>query len=126
MPSSRSLSPRELYLHSDPAAVGAWCRSQASAGAVIVAPSAAARRLALRELVSRNEVTLGLTVVSPGRFLALLESRAGLPAPRTMSDALERILVTEAARAARIPLFDDEPELAAHGTPAARSPPSPR
>jgi hypothetical protein len=118
MPSPRSLSPRELYLHSDPAAVGAWCRAHATPGAVLVAPSAAARRLALRELVARTEVTLGLTAVSPGRFLTLLESRAGLPSPRTMSDALERILVTDAARAARIPLFDDDGDVASHGTPA--------
>jgi hypothetical protein len=118
MPSPRSLSPRELYLHSDPATVGAWCRAHAAPGAVIVAPSAAARRLALCELVARTEVTLGLTVVSPARFLAFLESRAGLPSPRMMSDALERILVTDAARAARIPLFDDDGDIAAHGTPA--------
>ena len=118
MPSPRSLSPRELYLHSDPAAVGAWCRSHAAPGAVFVAPSAAARRLVLRELATRRDVTLGLTAVSPARFLPLLETRAGLPSPHMMSDAFERILVTDAARAARIPLFDDDGDMATHGTPA--------
>ena len=109
MPTQRSPSrpTRELYLHTDPCAVGAWCRAVTSGGAVVVAPSAAARRLALQELVGHKVVTLGIAVSSPARVLPLLESRAGIPAPRTMSAALERILVTEAARAAKLPLFDD-------------------
>jgi hypothetical protein len=110
MPSPRSPLSRELYLHSDPAAVGDWCRRRATAGAVFIAPSAAARRLALGRLVDASDVAIGLTIASPGRLLPLLESRAGLPAPRTLSSALERILVGSAARDARVPLFDDASE----------------
>jgi len=50
---------------------------------------------------------LGLRVTSPGRFLPTLEARAGIAEPRLLSTALERLLVEEAARAARVPLFDD-------------------
>jgi hypothetical protein len=107
MPASPLAASRELLLHPDPDQASAWARDHAVAGAVYVAPSAAARRLVLQELVRRNVVTLGFTVVSPGRLLPLLETRAGLPAPRTLSEALESILVTESARAARVPLFDD-------------------
>ncbi|NUO54674.1 MAG: hypothetical protein HOV80_38025, partial [Polyangiaceae bacterium] len=64
-------------------------------------------------------VTLGLAVQSPGRLLPTLESRAGLPAPRTLSDALERLLIDECARAARVPLFDDEEHDAPAGAVAA-------
>ena len=107
MPSARTLSPRELFLHADPAAASAWSRDHAVAGAVYVAPSAAARRLVLQRIADARTTTLGLIVVSPARLLPLLESRAGLPAPRTLSGALEHILVADSARAARVPLFDD-------------------
>lgn len=55
---------------------------------------------------------LGLRAASPGRFLPLLEARAGLAEPVLLSTALERLLIEEAARAARVPLFDD-PSVAA-------------
>jgi hypothetical protein len=110
---------RELFVHSDPAAVGAWCRTHARPGTLFVAPSAAARRGALQRVVGDGGVTLGLTVTSPGRLLPLLESRAGLPTPRALSDALERLLVDECARAARVPLFDDETHDAPAGAVAA-------
>lgn len=105
---------RELFVHPDPAAVGAWCHEHAVAGTVFVAPSAAARRAALRYALDRSGVTLGITATSRGRFLALLESRAGLPAPKLMADALERLLVADCAAKARVPLFDD----AGHAPPA--------
>src|SRR4051794_10382057 len=107
MPLSRSPPARELFPHTAPASASAWSRDHADAGAVYVAPSAAARRLVLQRVADARATTLGLTVVAPGRLLPLLESRAGLPAPRTLSPALERILVSKAARAARVPLFDD-------------------
>ena len=50
---------------------------------------------------------LGLRAASPVRFLPTLEARAGLAEPALLSAALERLLVEEAARAARVPLFDD-------------------
>ena len=100
-------SQRELFLHGDPAAVGVWCRSHAEPGSVFVAPSAAARRLALRSVVDTRGTTLGLTVTSSGRFLSLLESRAGLATPKLLSHALERFIIADAARAARVPLFDE-------------------
>ncbi len=50
---------------------------------------------------------LGLRATSPARFLPTLEARSGLAEPRLISPALERLLVEEAARAARVPLFDD-------------------
>ena len=71
---------RELFVHPDPAAVGAWCHEHAVAGTVFVAPSAAARRAALRHALDRTGVTLGVTATSRSRFLPLLESRAGLDA----------------------------------------------
>jgi hypothetical protein len=107
MPPSRSLPNRELYLHFDPSASSAWARTYASAGAVYVASSAAARRLVLQRVADSRTTTLGLTVVSPARLLPLLESRAGLTTPRTLSRALEHLLVAESARAAGVPLFDD-------------------
>src|SRR6476469_322566 len=106
MPLSRSLPIRELSLHSDPDAVSGWSRAHADAGVVYVAPSAAARRLVLRRIADARATTLGLTVVSPGKLLPLLETRAGLPAPRTLSPALERLLVAASARDANVPLFD--------------------
>ncbi|HKH94349.1 MAG TPA: PD-(D/E)XK nuclease family protein [Gemmatimonadaceae bacterium] len=114
MPPSRSLPARELFLHSDPALASAWARARAAPGALYVAPSAAARRLVLDEIVRHNVVTLGFTVASPARLLPLLESRAGLVAPRTLSRALESLLIGEAATTARVPLFDDR----AHTPPA--------
>jgi hypothetical protein len=109
--SALPLAPtRELLLHPDPAKVSAWCRAHATPGAILVAPSAAARRLALQEVVAHRTVSLGLTVCSPRRLLSVLESRAGIPAPAQLSAALEDLLVTEAARAARVPLFDDPAE----------------
>ncbi len=98
---------RELFLHPDPAAVGAWCHEHAVAGTVFVAPSAAARRAALRHALDRSGVTLGITATSRSRFLPLLESRAGLAAPPVLPDALERLLVAECAAKACVPLFDD-------------------
>lgn len=99
---------RELYLHTDPAAVGAWCREHARPGTIFVAPSAAARRGALQRVVGKVGVTLGLAVTSPARLLPLLESRAGLPTPKALSSTLERLLVAESARLARVPLFDED------------------
>ena len=107
MPPSRSLPSRELFLHSDPDAVSAWSRAHATPGAIYVAPSAAARRLALQYVAAARATTLGVTIVSRSRLLPLLESRAGLATPRTLSGALEHLLVTESARAARVPLFDE-------------------
>lgn len=98
---------REIFLHPDPAAVSAWCHERVPAGTVLVAPSAAARRAALRTVLDANGVTLGITATSRGRFLPLLESRAGLPSPRVLSGSLERLLVAESARAAQVPLFHD-------------------
>jgi hypothetical protein len=114
MPSPRSLPTRELYFHSDPDAVSAWARAHATPGTVYVAPSAAARRLALQHVADTRATTLGITIDSRGRVLPLLESRAGLATPRIVSGPLEHILVTESARAARVPLFDD----ANHDAPA--------
>ena len=105
---------REIFLHGDPAAVGAWCRSHADAGSVFLTPSAAARRLALRSVVDTRGTTLGLTITSGSRWISLLESRAGLAAPEMLSDALQRFIIEDAARAARVPLFDD----ADHDAPA--------
>lgn len=105
---------RELFLHPDPAAVAAWCHEHAIAGTVFVAPSAAARRAALRHALNRSGVTLGVTATSRGRFLPLLESRAGLAAPRLLPDALERLLIAECATRAGVPLFDD----AGHAAPS--------
>jgi hypothetical protein len=59
-------------------------------------------------MVSRRGTTVGLTVTSRGRLLSLLEARAGLPEPDLLPGTLERILVTESAREARVPLFDDD------------------
>jgi hypothetical protein len=105
---------RELLVDRDPASVGSWCSEHAAPGTVFVVPSAAARRLALRRTVDRAGVTLGLTFCTRSRFLPLLESRAGLASPRTLSGAIERLLVSEAAKEARVPLFDD----AAQDTPS--------
>jgi|GEM_PF-2280331 len=102
------MGSRDLMVHSDPAAVGAWCRQHAAAGSIVVAPSASARRLALSSFADRHGVSLGLAVCSRGRFLSLVESRAGLATPIAMSGALERRLILEAGRAARVPLFDDD------------------
>ena len=99
---------RELLIHGDPAAVGAWCREHTAAGSVVVAASASARRLALTTFTDRHGVSLGLAVCSRGRFLPLVESRAGLVTPKAMSGALERRLILETGRAARVPLFDDD------------------
>ncbi len=96
-----------LFVHEDPATVGAWCRERAVSGSVYVAPSAAARRHAIRRVVDARGVTLGLTVTSPGRLLPLLELRAGLAPPRMLTPTLERMLVSAAARDACVPLFDD-------------------
>jgi hypothetical protein len=101
------MGSRELMVHSDPAAVGAWCREHAVAGSIVVAPSASARRLALSSFADRHGVSLGLAVCSRGRFLSLVESRAGLVTPIAMPGALERGLILEAGRAASVPLFDD-------------------
>ncbi|HEX6964822.1 MAG TPA: PD-(D/E)XK nuclease family protein [Gemmatimonadaceae bacterium] len=98
---------RSLFVADDPAMVADWCRDHAMPGAILVAPSASARRLALRRVVDARGVTLGLAIASRGRLLALLEARAGLTTPRLLPPALERLLVDEAARAARVPLFDD-------------------
>lgn len=106
---------RALYVHGDPTVVGAWCREQTSAGSVIVAPSAPARRLALLSAAERGGVSLGLTACSRGRFLPLIESRAGLVTPGMLSGALERRLVLEAGRAARVPMFDDDRSAAPAG-----------
>ena len=58
---------------------------------------------------------LGLRAASPVRFLPTLEARAGLAEPALLSAALERLLVEEAARAARVPLFEDESTAAPSG-----------
>jgi len=100
------MASRELLIHSDPAAVGSWCREHTAVGSVVVAASASARRLALSSFADRHGVSLGLAVCSRSRFLQLVESRAGLVTPKAMSRALERRLVLEAGRAARVPLFD--------------------
>ena len=100
-------APPHGYLHPDPAAVGAWCRARITPGAVYVAPSAAARRLALRTLAANGATTLGITVTSRSNLVALLESRAGLPPLRRIAPSLQRFLLTDAARAAKMPLFDD-------------------
>jgi hypothetical protein len=99
---------RRLFLAPDPAAVGAWCRERLTAGAVFVAPSSSARRQALRALAARSGVAVGVTITTPGRLLALLELRAGLPPARRMPDAVERFIVIECARAAGVPLFDGD------------------
>ena len=104
---------RTLFVHDDPAVVAAWCRERAAPGALFVAPSAGARRRAVRALAAANGGTmLGLRAASPARFVPSLEARAGLAEPALLSTTLERLLVDEAARAARVPLFDD-PEVAA-------------
>lgn len=100
-------APPQGYLDPDPSAVGAWCRARITPAAVYVAPSAAARRLALRTLASNGAATLGITVTSHGNLVALLETRAGLPKLRTISPTLERLLLADAARAAKLPLFED-------------------
>jgi hypothetical protein len=103
---------RALFIHDDPAVVAGWCRERAAPGALFVAPSAGARRRAVRALAAANGGTmLGLRATSPARFLPTLEARSGLAEPRLLSPALERLLVEEAARVARVPLFDD------HGAP---------
>lgn len=102
------MASRALLIHDDPAAVGSWCRERTVAGSVVVAPSASARWLALSSFADLHGVSLGLAVCSRGRFLSLVESRAGLVRPKSMSRALERRLVLEAGRAARVPLFDDD------------------
>lgn len=85
-------------------------------GALFVAPSAGARRRAVRALAKANGGTmLGLRATSPARFLPTLETRAGLAEPRLLAAALERLLVEEAARAARVPLFDDQSAAAPAG-----------
>lgn len=58
---------------------------------------------------------LGLRATSPARFLPVLEARAGLAEPRLITPALEKLLVEEAARAARLPLFDDHGAVAPSG-----------
>jgi hypothetical protein len=85
-------------------------------GALFVAPSAGARRRAVRALASSNGgIMLGLRAASPARFLPTLEARAGLAEPALLSTALERLLVEEAARVARVPLFEDRTEAAPSG-----------
>ncbi len=102
------IAERALFVHDDPAVVAAWCREHSAPGALFVAPSAGARRRAVRALAAASGGTmLGLRAASPSRFLPSLEARAGLAEPRLVSAALERLLVEEAARAARVPLFDD-------------------
>jgi hypothetical protein len=106
--SAARTNERALFIHDDPAVVAGWCRERATPGALFVAPSAGARRRAVRALASANGGTmLGLRATSPARFLPTLEARSGLAEPRLLSPALERLLVEEAARAARVPLFDD-------------------
>jgi RecB family exonuclease len=85
-------------------------------GALFVAPSAGARRRAVRALASANGgIMLGLRAASPARFLPTLEARAGLAEPVLLSAALERLLVEDAARAARVPLFEDRTAAAPSG-----------
>lgn len=100
-------APPQGYLHPDPSAVGAWCRARITPGAVYVAPSAAARRLALRTLAANGGTTLGITVTSRSNFVSLLETRAGLPKLHAVSPSLARFLLADAARAAKVPLFED-------------------
>lgn len=99
---------RELHLHDDPAAVGDWCRARVTPGALYVAPSAAARRHAVRDALAGRAAAVGVQAAARGRLLPLLEARAGLSAPAMMSPALERLLVERAAREAGVPLFDVE------------------
>jgi hypothetical protein len=62
----------------------------------------------VRALASaKGGIMLGLRATSPARFLPTLEARAGIAEPQLLSTALERLLVEESARAARVPLFDD-------------------
>jgi hypothetical protein len=70
----------------------------------------------VRALASANGgIMLGLRAASPARFLPTLEARAGLAEPALLSAALERLLVEEAARAARLPLFEDRTAAAPSG-----------
>jgi hypothetical protein len=107
-PPGRQTAARQLFVNDDPATVAAWCRDQVTDGAVYVAPSAAARRELQRTLAVQRGVTVGVTITTPARLLHELESRAGLTAPPTLPPTLERILVEECARDARMPLFDDQ------------------
>src|SRR4051794_29017084 len=100
-------APPQGYLHPDPSAVGAWCRARITPGAVYVAPSAAARRLALRTLAANGGATLGLTVTSRSNLVSLFETRAGLSKLRAISPTLERLLLADAGRSAKLPLFED-------------------
>lgn len=98
---------RELFVHEDPDVVSAWCRERLVSGAVLVTPSAAARRQALRALVDRAPVAVGVTIAARGRLLPLLESRAGVVVRRPLTPELERLLAREAGAAARLPLFEE-------------------
>lgn len=98
---------RALFVHDDPAEVAAWCRARVGPGALYVAPSAPARRHALREALGTREAAVGIAVAMRGRLLSLLEARAGLPTPAMLPPVLERMLVERAGREAGVPLFED-------------------
>jgi len=100
-------APPQGYLHPDPAAVSAWCRARLTANAVYVAPSAASRRFALRSLATNGATTLGVAFTSRANLVAHLETRAGLAPLRAVAPSLERLLLGDAARAAKLPLFED-------------------
>lgn len=105
---SGKLPTRELFVHDDPAAVGAWCHERIAPEALHLVPSAAARRLALRETLSRQSAAVGLTIATRGRLLAQLETRAGLMPLPSASPAVHRLAVTECATRAGVPLFDGD------------------
>lgn len=100
-------APPQGYLHADASAVGAWCRLHISANAIYVAPSAAARRLALRALAANRATTFGVTFTARSRLADHLETRAGLPSLRLVAPSLQRLLLAESASDAKLPLFDE-------------------
>lgn len=107
-----------LFLHPDPSAVSDWCHSHVRPGTLLVSPSAAARRQALRTLVERDGVVVGVTITARGQLLPRLEAQLGLRADRLLRPELERMLAREAGAAAGVPLFEKGAD-GAHAPPGA-------
>src|SRR5690606_37775852 len=105
-PTPLSASNRTLFVHADPARVAERCGAQSRPGSLLVAPSAAARRQAVRAFLERERVAIGVSAIARSRLLPTLELRAGMAPGAQLPPELERMLAREAGAAAGVPLFD--------------------
>lgn len=101
------MTHRELFVAKDPARVAAWCHERLVPGALFVAPSAAARQSARRAVLGDAGVAVGARIVSSAGLLDAIEARAVLGPLPAIGEVLSRLLLVDAGRAARVPLFGD-------------------